>query len=152
MRELGKPLRETPQNVWMEHLQGGPIDVCRYVVYDESMNDQHTLTIRHKNDPCCLPVRSPSMTAERTVELAERLKAFGDVTRLRMLDLLVQQDTPVCVCDITPHFEQNQPTVSHHLKLLREARLIDTEKRGIWAYYWATNAGREVLAAVQSIL
>jgi ArsR family transcriptional regulator len=68
-----------------------------------------------------------------------------------MLDLLVQQDEPLCVCDITPQFPQNQPTISHHLKILREASLIETEKRGIWAYYWATDAGKKTLAAVRDL-
>jgi ArsR family transcriptional regulator len=85
------------------------------------------------------------------VALADRLKALGDATRLRMLDLLVQQETALCVCDLTALFPQNQPTISHHLKILRDAGLIDTEKRGIWSYYWATDAGRSVLAVIQGL-
>lgn len=108
------------------------------------------LPARHKNEPCCVSTQAPSLSDAQTATLADRLKAVGDATRLRMLDLLVQQEGPLCVCDITPHFEQNQPTVSHHLRLLREAGLIATEKRGIWAYYWATDAGKRVLAAVHS--
>jgi ArsR family transcriptional regulator len=108
------------------------------------------LPIRHKNDPCCTAVGC-SLSEPRTVALAEKLKAVADPTRLRLLDMLTQQDGPLCVCDITPHFEQNQPTISHHLKLLRDAGLIDTEKRGIWAYYWATDGGRKTLAAVESL-
>jgi ArsR family transcriptional regulator len=84
--------------------------------------------------------------------LANRLRALGDTTRLRILDLLAQQPAPLCVCDITPLFRQNQPTISHHLKLLREAGLIDTEKQGIWAYYWATDEGRRTLAAVKTLV
>lgn len=68
-----------------------------------------------------------------------------------MLDLLAQQSEPLCVCDITDQFEQNQPTISHHLKLLREAGLIDCEKRGIWAFYWATDEGRKSLAVVRQL-
>jgi ArsR family transcriptional regulator len=75
----------------------------------------------------------------------------GDATRLRMLDLLAQQPEPLCVCDITPHFPQNQPTISHHLKLLKDAGLIDTERRGIWSYYWATPAGRNTRAALEAL-
>jgi len=108
------------------------------------------LPIRHKNEPCCAPVVAPSLTQDQTVALAARLKAMGDPTRLRMLDLLAQQDAPLCVCDLTHQFPQNQPTISHHLKLLREAGLIDTEKRGIWAYYWATEDGRRSLSALTS--
>jgi ArsR family transcriptional regulator len=107
------------------------------------------LPLRHKNEPCCAPVTEPSLSGPQTTKLAERLKAVGDSTRLRMLDLLAQQDAPLCVCDITPWFPQNQPTISHHLRLLREAGLIETEKRGIWSYYWATDDGRQVLAAIQ---
>lgn len=107
------------------------------------------LPARHKNEPCCQPARPPRLGQVQTEELAEHLKAVADPTRLRMLDLLAQQDQPLCVCDITPQFSQNQPTISHHLKLLRDAGLIDTEKRGIWAYYWATDAGRRTLSALQ---
>ena len=106
---------------------------------------------RHKNDPCCGPVAPPALSEAATEALAGRLKALGDASRLRMLDLLVQQEAPLCVCDITPQFPQNQPTVSHHLRLLREAGLIDTEKRGIWSYYWATDTGRAALAAVREL-
>ena len=109
------------------------------------------LPVRHKNEPCCAPVEAPSLSIGQTEALADQLKAIGDPTRLRMLDLLVQQAEPLCVCDVTPQFPQNQPTISHHLRLLREAGLIETEKRGIWAYYWATDAGRRCLAAVKTL-
>ena len=106
---------------------------------------------RHKNEPCCADLRTPSLTEHRTATLADRLKAVADATRLRMLDLLAQQREPICVCDITPHFDQNQPTISHHLRLLRDAGLIATEKRGIWSYYWATEAGEQTLSVVASL-
>ena len=109
------------------------------------------LPVRHKNEPCCAPVAPPSLTEPQTASLADRLKAVGDATRLRMLDLLAQQGDPLCVCDLTPQFPQNQPTISHHLKILRDAGLIDTEKRGIWSYYWATDAGRSLLAAMKQL-
>ena len=109
------------------------------------------LPVRHRGDACCAPVAAPSLTQPQTEALAERLKAMGDSTRLRLLDLLAQQEEPMCVCDLTPQFEQNQPTISHHLRLLRQAELIDTEKRGIWSYYWATEKGRQALNAVKSL-
>jgi DNA-binding transcriptional ArsR family regulator len=109
------------------------------------------LPTRHKNDPCCGPLEAPSLTQGQTVTLADRFKALGDPTRLRMLDLLAQQPGPLCVCDLTPQFSQNQPTISHHLKLLREAGLIDSEKQGIWAYYRATEEGRRSLAAIKTL-
>ncbi|MDQ2741283.1 MAG: metalloregulator ArsR/SmtB family transcription factor [Chloroflexota bacterium] len=107
--------------------------------------------VRHRNEPCCVVAQQPTLTEAQTTALADRLKAVGDPTRLRMLDLLAQQDAPVCVCDITPQFPQNQPTISHHLRLLRMAGLIETEKRGIWSYYWATDAGRTTLAVIQTL-
>jgi ArsR family transcriptional regulator len=103
---------------------------------------------RHKSDPCCGVVRAPALTIDQTEALADRLKAVADPTRLRLLDLLVQQPEPICVCDLVPQFPQNQPTISHHLRILRQAGLIDTEKRGIWAYYWATPEGHELLTTV----
>lgn len=106
------------------------------------------LPARRKNGPCCAPAAPPRLALDETQALVRRLKALADPTRLRMLDLLVQQAEPLCVCDITPQFEQNQPTISHHLKLLRAAGLIDCEKRGIWAFYWATPAGSQWLATV----
>jgi len=109
------------------------------------------LPTRHKNEPCCAPPAAPSLTQGQTTTLADRLKALGDPTRLRMLDLLVQQVEPLCVCDLTPQFSQNQPTISHHLRLLREAGLIDSDKQGIWAYYRATDEGRRSLAAVKTL-
>jgi len=110
------------------------------------------LPVRHRNEPCCGPVEAPSLSEARTALLADCLKAVSDPTRLRMLDLLAQQTEPLCVCDITPQFAQNQPTISHHLKLLREAGLVDCEKRGIWAHYWATREGKRLLAAVSALL
>jgi len=109
------------------------------------------LPLRHKNAPCCAPAAPPRLSAAQTEALADRLKALADPTRLRMLDLLVQQHQPLCVCDITDQFPQNQPTISHHLKLLRQAGLIACERRGIWAYYWATEAGRMSLAALTAL-
>ena len=106
---------------------------------------------RHKNEPCCTVLARPGLSAERSKSLADRLKAVADPTRLGLLDLLTQQTEPICVCDLTPRFPQNQPTISHHLKLLRAAGLIDTEKRGIWSYYWATEEGRRTLSTISTL-
>ena len=106
------------------------------------------LPLRQRGEPCCAPVQPPSLPAGRAEMLAEQLKALADPTRLRILDLLVQQEEPLCVCDITPRFAQNQPTISHHLRLLRQAGLIDCHKQGIWAFYHATVSGRRCLATI----
>ncbi len=100
---------------------------------------------------CCAPQAETllipgSLTLERAERLAEQLKALADATRLRMVDLLAQQAQPLCVCDITAQFAQHQPTISHHLRILRDAGLVTAEKRGIWAYYQVTTAGRRALA------
>ncbi|HEX5940486.1 MAG TPA: metalloregulator ArsR/SmtB family transcription factor, partial [Dehalococcoidia bacterium] len=63
------------------------------------------------------------------------LKALADETRLSIVRMLAEHDEPLCVCHIVDAFELSQPTISHHLKLLREAGLISGEKRGLWAYY-----------------
>jgi ArsR family transcriptional regulator len=106
---------------------------------------------RRKNDPCCAVLEAPNLTSRQAESLADRLKAVADPTRLGILDLLAQQPEPVCVCDLTPRFPQNQPTISHHLKLLRDAGLVGTEKRGIWSYYWATEEGQHTLTTVTSL-
>lgn len=103
---------------------------------------------------CCVgeaDLASPTLAPVQTDALAERLKALADPTRLRMLDLLAQQSAPLCVCEINKHFAQRQPTISHHLRILREAGLIDCEKRGVWAYYWATKDGSEWVSAVKGL-
>jgi ArsR family transcriptional regulator len=110
-----------------------------------------TLPVRHKSDPCCVPSAPPSLTRAQTSSLADRLKALSDPTRLALLDLLAQQREPLCVCDLTTQFPQNQPTISHHLRLLREADLIGTEKHGIWSYYWATEEGRRTLTSIAAL-
>ncbi len=109
------------------------------------------LPMRRRAEPCSTSAVAPSLGESATAVIADRLKALGDPTRLRMLDLLAQQPEPLCVCDITPRFPQNQPTISHHLRLLREAGLIETEKRGTWSYYWATELGRSSLSAVSTL-
>src|SRR5262249_8354260 len=103
---------------------------------------------------CCSgPAKTDALTLASTQSdaLAERLKALADPTRLRMLDLLAHQSAPLCVCEINEHFAQRQPTISHHLRILREAGLLDCEKRGVWAYYWATETGAEWLSTVRGL-
>ena len=87
---------------------------------------------------------APCLDGARTAALAERLKALADSTRLRMLGLLARQPEALCVCDITGQFDLHQPTISHHLRILREAGLIQGEKRGVWSYYWLTEEGTRI--------
>jgi ArsR family transcriptional regulator len=117
----------------------------------EKTTASHLITVPSPG-ACCEPVRSPSLPVEQATALAERLKTLADPTRLRMLDLLAQQGDSLCVCHITGQFPIHQPTISHHLRLLREAGLVDCEKRGVWAYYWATGEGKRSLSLVKTFL
>jgi ArsR family transcriptional regulator len=82
---------------------------------------------------CCAP-GAPAMAADAARGLAERFKALGDPTRLAIVNQLAGADE-VCVCHLVPDSGLSQPTISHHLKLLRDAGLVESERRGTWAYY-----------------
>ena len=84
-------------------------------------------------EPCCTPRNKPRPRA--TQPYARLFKALGDETRLEMLGLLAGAGTELCACDIESHFELSQPTISHHLKILREAGLVTADRRGTWVYY-----------------
>ncbi len=84
---------------------------------------------------CCGPVQAPSLSIERAEEYAGWFKALADPTRVRILNLLARNPEPVCVCDIVDHFDLGQPTISHHLKILRETCFVGTERRGTFIYY-----------------
>jgi len=109
------------------------------------------LAERRRTDTCDRLVISPSLTLQEAHASSRVLKPLADATRLRLLDLLASQTGPICVCDITPLFDQLQPTISHHLRLLRQARLIETQKRGLWSYYWATDTGRQALNTIRQL-
>ncbi len=104
------------------------------------------------SEACCAPAQAASLAVPEATSLAERLKTLADPIRLRMLDLLAGQGEALCVCHITEQFPIHQPTISHHLRLLREAGLVDCEKRGVWAYYWATDEGKRSLSLVKTLL
>lgn len=105
-------------------------------------------------DPCCTarPAPLPTHTETADAQVVMRLKALADETRLRMLALLIQHGAPLCVCEITPRFSLSQSTISHHLRLLREAALIRGEKQGVWMYYSATDEGRRCMSLVSSFV
>lgn len=102
-------------------------------------------------EPCCGGELTTSLDSARTTLLADWLKALADPTRLRMLDLLVEQPEPLCVCEITDQFDLRQPTISHHLRILREAGLITSDKRGVWSYYAATEKGKRSLSTIRTL-
>lgn len=101
-------------------------------------------------DPaCCTPLADEPITAAQADVLAPMFKAIGDPVRLRLLSLIASHaGGEVCVCELTPRFDQTGPTISHHLRVLREAGLIDCERRGTWVYYWLRPGVLDRLAAV----
>jgi len=97
---------------------------------------------------CCPGLATAPLDDERAAELAKVFKALGDPVRLRLLSMIASREGgEVCVCEMTPAFDLSQPTISHHLKLLRQAGLIDCERRGTWVYYWALPGVLDRLAA-----
>jgi ArsR family transcriptional regulator, arsenate/arsenite/antimonite-responsive transcriptional repressor len=82
---------------------------------------------------CCGPATEP-LSQPDSEELAARFKALADPTRVAIINSLSAADE-VCVCNLTASFELSQPTISHHLKILREAGLVESTRRGTWAYY-----------------
>lgn len=90
---------------------------------------------------CCSPVTREPLSTEAAERIAPLVKALADPVRLRLLSLVASHsDGEACVCDLNDAFDLSQPTISHHLKLLHEAGLLDREKRGVWVYY-RVNAG-----------
>ncbi|RKN10558.1 ArsR/SmtB family transcription factor [Streptomyces radicis] len=114
------------------------------------MSKQELVVLGQDADDFCRPGLSAAPLGEdRAGELARVFKALGDPVRLRLLSLIAsRQGGEVCVCELTPAFEVSQPTISHHLKLLRQAGLIDGERRGTWVYYRVLPEALEGLAAV----
>ena len=87
---------------------------------------------------CCPPLSGPVMDEDEAAELARVFKALADPVRLRLLNLIASADGgEACVCDLTGPFDVSAPTISHHLKILRQAGLIEGERRGTWVYYRA---------------
>ncbi|MEU5841335.1 metalloregulator ArsR/SmtB family transcription factor [Rhodococcus sp. NPDC047139] len=98
---------------------------------------------------CRTPLVREPLTGERVVDLARMFKALGDPVRLRLLSLVASHaGGEACVCDISGSFDLSQPTISHHLKVLREAGLLDCERRGTWVYYWVVPSALQQLSAV----
>ncbi|MBG0830770.1 helix-turn-helix transcriptional regulator [Planomonospora sp. ID67723] len=90
---------------------------------------------------CCAPIAREPLAETEAAELAVLLKAVADPVRLRLLSMIGSHaGGEACVCDLTDAFDLTAPTISHHLKVLRTAGLIDCERRGTWVYYWIVPA------------
>lgn len=96
---------------------------------------------------CCSPLLREPVTSEEAAELSQVLKALADPVRLRLLSLIgAHTGGEACVCELVDAFELSQPTISHHLKVLRDAGLISSERRGTWVYYRVQPGSLEQLA------
>src|SRR3954452_21509215 len=91
---------------------------------------------RPVGEPCCEPVVYPDVERRQGERMAAIAKALGDPVRLQLVDVLRKHAGKVCVFELVPLFDISQPTLSHHLKKLREAGIVDSERRGLWAYYY----------------
>lgn len=104
-------------------------------------------TKRAAGERCCDPVVYPDVQREHAIRMAEVARALGDPIRLQLVDVLSKHAGKVCVCELVPLFDISQPTLSHHLKKLRDAGIVDSERQGLWAYYYVIpNALKELSA------
>jgi ArsR family transcriptional regulator, arsenate/arsenite/antimonite-responsive transcriptional repressor len=100
---------------------------------------------------CCAPLDAPSLSDTEAKVTARLFKALADPHRVRIINLLTTSPDPVCVCEFTGPLQLSQPTVSHHLKKLVQAGLLDREQRGVWAYYSLNREALGRLAAVADL-
>jgi ArsR family transcriptional regulator, arsenate/arsenite/antimonite-responsive transcriptional repressor len=102
---------------------------------------------RPTGEACCEPLVYPDVERREAERMAEIAKALADPVRLQLVDVLRKHAGKVCVCELVPLFELSQPTVSHHLKVLREAGIVGSERRGLWAYYYVNREALEEMTA-----
>jgi ArsR family transcriptional regulator len=98
---------------------------------------------RQTGEACCDPVAYPDIDRAQAERMARVAKALGDPIRMQLVDVLRKHAGTVCVCELVPLFDLSQPTVSHHLKVLRDAGLVESERQGLWAYYYVKHEALE---------
>ena len=103
-------------------------------------------TKRAKGEVCCEPVVRPDVDLAQAAGIATLGKALSDPIRVQLVDVLRKNPGKVCVCELVPLFDVSQPTISHHLKVLREAGIVESEKQGLWAYYYVLPGALDPLA------
>jgi ArsR family transcriptional regulator len=102
--------------------------------------------------PQCSLLAREALDEVAAAQLANMFKALGDPVRLRLVSLIASHvGGEACVCDISGTIDLSQPTISHHLKVLRSAGLLDSERRGTWVYYWVIPAALQQLSAILQI-
>jgi len=102
---------------------------------------------RAAGERCCEPVVYPDVERDEALRMAGVAKALGDPVRLQLVDVLRKHAGRVCVCELVPLFALSQPTISHHLKVLRDAGLVGSERQGLWAYYYVIPEALSELSA-----
>ena len=103
-------------------------------------------TERKRGTRCCDPATPTRLATTAAQQLSDDLQLLAHPIRLQILDLLLAREGEVCVCDLDSALPVKQPTISHHLKILRAAGLVDVDRQGLWAYY---TVRREALAALR---
>jgi ArsR family transcriptional regulator len=99
---------------------------------------------------CCSPLSATPLSAAQAEQVAPLLKALADPVRLRLMSLVASRaGGEACVCELNAAFDLSQPTISHHLKVLHDAGLLDREKRGVWVYY---RARADALASLGALI
>ena len=122
------------------------IDVCQY----RSMSNSPLVLTPAESAACCSPLSAQPLTMEQAEQVAPLLKALADPVRLRLMSLVSSRaGGEACACDLNDAFELSQPTISHHMKVLYEAGLVDREKRGVWVYY---RARVQALSAIGALI
>jgi ArsR family transcriptional regulator, arsenate/arsenite/antimonite-responsive transcriptional repressor len=109
------------------------------------------MTVTLEPVACCAPLAAPALSDEEAFATAELFKALSDPARVRALNLLATSDEPVCICNLVEPLGLSQPTVSHHMKKLLDAGVIEREQRGKWAYFSLKREAVETLAAVADL-
>jgi ArsR family transcriptional regulator, arsenate/arsenite/antimonite-responsive transcriptional repressor len=102
---------------------------------------------RPAGEACCEPIAYPELDPEAAERIAAMAKALGDPIRLQLIDVLRRHAGEVCVCELVPLFALSQPTISHHLRILRDTGIVGAERRGLWAYYYVNPEALEELSA-----
>jgi ArsR family transcriptional regulator, arsenate/arsenite/antimonite-responsive transcriptional repressor len=122
------------------------IDVCQY----RRMSKSLIVLDPGLTAACCPPLMAEPMSQDQAERIAPLLKALADPVRLRLVSLIAAHSGgEACVCDLNDAFDLSQPTISHHLRVLHDAGLIDRDKRGVWVYY---RVRPEALASIAALV
>jgi len=100
---------------------------------------------------CCVPLHAAGLTDDEAAAIADLFKALADPARVRIMNVLATSGEPVCICHLTEPLGLSQPTVSHHMKRLLDAGLVEREQRSKWAYFSLKSDAVEKLAAVADL-